>query len=74
MPEDNEKPPDLSDAETVIRALEALATECDHRKLTGFAKRIRLCITKCQSDYITLQRHAFATRARKPRGPPRTTH
>jgi hypothetical protein len=73
-PEQNGTPAELSDAERVIRALEVLVAECEARQLTGFAKRIRLCTTKCQADYVALQRREFAARNRKGRKPPPTAH
>lgn len=73
LPDDDENASRLMDAEKVIRALEALAAECEGRQLGMFANRIRLCVVKCQSDYVVLQRRAFAARAKKRRSPP-TTH
>lgn len=75
MSPDNEDPPvDMSDAEKVIRALEALVAECDARQLIGFSKRIQLCLSKCQTDYIVLQRRRFAERIRQSRKPPDKMH
>lgn len=66
-PENEDPPVDMSDAEKVIRALEALVAECDARQLTGFSKRIQSCLSKCQTDYIVLQRRRFALRVTKTR-------
>ena len=73
-PENEDPPVDMSDAEKVIRALEALVAECDARQLTGFSKRIQLCLSKCQADYIIVQRRQFAERMKKARKPLKKLH
>jgi hypothetical protein len=55
----------LADAELIIRALEALATESETRGLEALAARIGDCVTKCQDDYLARQRKLFS-RTRRP--------
>ena len=73
-PEDDPDEHHALATEKVIRALEALAAECQANGLPALGTSISVFALKCQTDYVTSRRKTYAAGKRKPKASGSTTH
>lgn len=74
MSPDDPDAPNIEHPEDVIRALEALVILCEQKGLTPFVRHLNQCVTRCQKDYVTLQRKQLGPKIRTLRRKPPTRH
>lgn len=64
----------LVQAERIIQALEIIVQESEGKGLDPFIAHLKVCIDKCQADYLARQRKIYRDSTRKPPKPPGTEH